>query len=43
VWVVASYQVPASSGAPPRPLKARGHLLVTVPIYLKWDQPEVGR
>jgi len=25
-----------------RPLKARAHLLVTVPLYIKWD-PEVSR
>ena len=24
-------------------MKARAHLLVTVPLYVKWDQPEVGR
>src|SRR5262249_19832315 len=43
VWVVAPYQAPAGASSPPRPLKARAHLLVTVPIYIKWDQPEVGR
>ena len=43
VWVVATYQLPGAAGAVPRPLKARGHLLVTVPLYMKWDQPEVGR
>ena len=42
VWVVASYQ-PPSTGAAAQPLKARAHLLVTVPVYMKWDQPEVGR
>jgi quinohemoprotein amine dehydrogenase len=42
VWVVASYQPTAAEGAA-RPLKARAHLLVTVPLYLKWDQPEVSR
>jgi quinohemoprotein amine dehydrogenase len=43
VWVVASYQAPAGPGAPARPLKARAHLLVTVPLYIKWDQGEVSR
>jgi len=43
VWVVASYQAPAAGSAPAKPMKARAHLLVTVPIYIKWDQPEVGR
>jgi quinohemoprotein amine dehydrogenase len=42
VWVVASYQ-PTAAEAAARPLKARAHLLVTVPLYIKWDQPEVGR
>ena len=39
VWVVATY---AGSAADPdaasvRPLRARGHLIVTVPLYLKFD------
>jgi quinohemoprotein amine dehydrogenase len=42
VWVVASYQAPAAGGAPAM-IKARAQLLVTVPLYIKWDQPEVGR
>ncbi|MDP1568665.1 MAG: quinohemoprotein amine dehydrogenase subunit alpha [Vicinamibacterales bacterium] len=33
VWVVASYQ---PEGAP-APLRARAHLLVTVPLYMRWD------
>jgi quinohemoprotein amine dehydrogenase len=40
VWIVASYQ-PGGSDA--RTLKGRAHLLVTVPLYIKWDQPEVSR
>ena len=36
VWVVATY--PQS-----KPIKARAHLLVTVPLYIKWDQAEVSR
>jgi len=36
VWVVATYQQP-------KPIKGRAHLLVTVPLYMKWDQPEVSR
>jgi quinohemoprotein amine dehydrogenase len=45
VWVVASYQPRdgGGTGAPAHVLKARAHLLVTVPLYMKWDQPEVGR
>jgi quinohemoprotein amine dehydrogenase len=40
VWVVAAYQPTPDAGPT---LKARAHLLVTVPIYIKWDQPEVAR
>ena len=36
VWVVATYQQAT-------PIKARAHLLVTVPLYIKWDQAEVSR
>jgi len=42
VWVVAAYQ-PTAAEAAAHPLKARAHLLVTVPLYIKWDQPEVSR
>lgn len=42
VWVVASYKPdPARTDAPP--LKARAYLLVTVPLYVRWDTPEVSR
>jgi quinohemoprotein amine dehydrogenase len=43
VWAVATYQAPAAGSAPAKTLKARAHLLVTVPLYMKWDQPEVTR
>jgi quinohemoprotein amine dehydrogenase len=33
VWVVATYQ--PGGGAPP--IKSRAHLLVTVPLYLRWE------
>lgn len=37
VWVVATFQPPGMT-APPRPaLRARSHLLVTVPLYMRWD------
>jgi quinohemoprotein amine dehydrogenase len=40
VWVVAT--LPADSPWKPRaPLRARAHLIVTVPLYVRWDQPEV--
>jgi quinohemoprotein amine dehydrogenase len=38
VWVVATYKTPDG-----RVLRARGHLLVTVPLYVKFDQPEVSQ
>jgi quinohemoprotein amine dehydrogenase len=41
VWVVATYN-PAADGSV-KPLKARAHLLVTVPLYMDWDSREVGR
>jgi hypothetical protein len=37
VWVVATVNVEGASGAAPRPLRARGHLLVTVPLYMRWN------
>lgn len=42
VWVVATYKSKdATKDA--QPLRARSYLLVTVPLYVKWDQPEVSR
>lgn len=41
VWVVATH-TPAGDAAA-RPLRARAHLLVTVPIYMDWAPREVGR
>ena len=34
VWVVATYQPPEKNA---RPMKARAHLLVTVPLYVRWQ------
>jgi quinohemoprotein amine dehydrogenase len=42
VWVVAAYSAPGVDAAP-RQLRARAHLLVTVPLYLDWGSKEVGR
>ena len=42
VWVVASYTPPGADPAA-KPLRARAHLLVTVPVYMDWDSREVGR
>lgn len=33
VWVVATHEPAGGAG----PLKARAHLLVTVPLYMRWD------
>jgi quinohemoprotein amine dehydrogenase len=38
VWIVATY-TPEDKGA--KPIRARAHLVVTVPLYMKFDQPEV--
>jgi len=43
VWVVASFQAPPAGASAAKTLKARAHLLVTVPLYIKWDQSEVSR
>ena len=41
VWVVAT--LPADSPWPlGAALRARAHLIVTVPLYMRWDQPEVA-
>ena len=35
VWVIASYLPP--EGGADRPLRARAHLIVTVPLYMRWN------
>jgi quinohemoprotein amine dehydrogenase len=40
LWVVATLDA-ASPWKPASPLRARAHLIVTVPLYARWDQPEV--
>ncbi len=42
VWVVATYK-PKDAAKEAKPLTARSYLVVTVPLYVKWDQPEVAR
>ena len=37
VWVIATYKLPDG-----KVLRARAHLLVTVPLYIRFDQPEVA-
>ena len=41
VWVVATARSEKDAFA--RPLSARGFLVVTVPSYKRWDQPEVSK
>jgi quinohemoprotein amine dehydrogenase len=43
VWVVATLNRTGQDkdGKELRPLRARAHLLVTVPLYMRWDTPEV--
>ncbi len=52
VWVVATYKPKEGEAAKPqeaaagkesKPLTARGHLVVTIPLYVRWDQPEVAQ
>jgi quinohemoprotein amine dehydrogenase len=40
VWVVAELADPATAA---RPIRARAHLLVTVPLYMAWFQSEGSR
>jgi quinohemoprotein amine dehydrogenase len=40
LWVVATLP-PDSPLKPASSLRARAHLVVTVPLYVRWDQPEV--
>jgi quinohemoprotein amine dehydrogenase len=42
VWVVAKYAADAGDGKPANRLQARAHLLVTVPLYMRFD-PTVVR
>ena len=41
LWVVATLS-PDSAMKPKVPLRARAHLIVTVPLYARWDQAEVA-
>ncbi|MCI0336887.1 MAG: quinohemoprotein amine dehydrogenase subunit alpha [Acidobacteria bacterium] len=46
IWVIATYKSPGATrdGAKDsRPFTARSYLVVTIPLYVKWDQPEVAR
>jgi quinohemoprotein amine dehydrogenase len=39
VWVTATYQPPGAKS----PLVGRSYMIVAVPTYQNWDQPEVGQ
>lgn len=41
IWVVATAK--DEKGKDGRPLIAKSYLVVTVPVYMQWDQPEVGQ
>jgi quinohemoprotein amine dehydrogenase len=43
VWVIATLNRSGKDkdGKELKPLRARAHLLVTVPLYMRWDTPEV--
>lgn len=41
VWVVATY-TPPQGAKESKPMRARAHLLVTVPLYMRFDQPGVA-
>jgi quinohemoprotein amine dehydrogenase len=43
VWVVAELTGPDSTGSATQPLRARAHLLVTVPVYMAWFESEGGK
>jgi quinohemoprotein amine dehydrogenase len=42
VWVVATYKA-KDAAKDAKPMTARSYFVVTVPLYVKWDQPEVAR
>jgi quinohemoprotein amine dehydrogenase len=42
VWVVATYK-DKNAAKDAQPMRARSYLVVTVPLYVRWDQPEVSR
>jgi quinohemoprotein amine dehydrogenase len=43
VYAVATYTPEAVDGKPAKTLRARAHLLVTVPLYMRWEEPGTGR
>jgi quinohemoprotein amine dehydrogenase len=43
VYAVATYAPEAAAGKPAKTLRARAHLLVTVPLYMRWEPVNAGR
>ena len=43
VYAVATYVAEPAGGKPGQSLRARGHLLVTVPLYMRWEEPGSSR
>jgi quinohemoprotein amine dehydrogenase len=43
VYAVATYTPEAVDGKPAKSLRGRGHLLVTVPLYMRWEEPGTPR
>jgi quinohemoprotein amine dehydrogenase len=41
VWVVATYKPKDEPGS--KPLVGRSYLIVTIPLYVRWDQPELSQ
>ncbi|MBV9507317.1 MAG: quinohemoprotein amine dehydrogenase subunit alpha, partial [Acidobacteriia bacterium] len=41
VWVVATAKTEKEKDG--RPMSGKAYLVVTIPTYIKWDQPEVER
>lgn len=39
VYAVATYTPDSGDAKTAKPLRARGHLLVTVPLYMRWEEP----
>jgi quinohemoprotein amine dehydrogenase len=39
VYAVATYTTESTDGQPAKTLRGRGHLLVTVPLYMRWEEP----
>jgi quinohemoprotein amine dehydrogenase len=43
VYAVATYTPDSADAKAAKPLRARAHLLVTVPLYMRWEEPGTGR